>query len=131
MIKIGVSVLAVLTSLSALLIAGHALLVPAGAAWWLATRIAVSVGVAGTGALTWWVWRSSVIGVVAEAGLLMAAMALLASGAASAIWGLHLGLTTGDFEYWATMISMLMMGQGALTIWHLWSLHLPGTPAIA
>jgi len=42
---------------------------------------------------------------------------------------IHLAQVSGDFERWAVLINVAMIGQGALTILHLWSGRHEATPS--
>jgi hypothetical protein len=52
--------------------------------------------------------------------VLIGAMLLLAIGSAGVPWAYHVGRVTGDFEYWVMMFEMILVGQAAVTILHLW-----------
>jgi len=62
--------------------------------------------------------------------LLSCAMALLVFGAAGVVWTIHLAQVSGDFERWAVLMNLAMVGQGALTILHLWSGKHEASPSL-
>lgn len=54
------------------------------------------------------------------------AIALLVFGAAGVVWTIHLAQVSGDFERWAVLINLAMIG---LTILHLWSERPEASPS--
>ena len=51
-----------------------------------------------------------------KTGLLFIGWVFSALGAAGLVWTLHLGITSGDFEYYGFVINGLLMTQGFLSI---------------
>jgi hypothetical protein len=49
--------------------------------------------------------------------MVVAAIWLLVSGAAAAVWTIHLASTTGDLEAWAVLANLMVAAQGALLAW--------------
>ena len=47
----------------------------------------------------------------------VAAIWLLVSGAAAAVWTIHLASSTGDLEAWAVLANLMVAAQGALLAW--------------
>ena len=48
--------------------------------------------------------------------MVVAAIWLLVSGAAAAVWTIHLASTTGDLEAWAVLANLMAAAQGALRL---------------
>ena len=83
----------------------------------LAIRLVACAFVVGVGILTGLQARSS--GPRYSAALFAAAVGIVVLGAAGFAWAIHLGQTTGDFEYYMIMLHMALVGQGAITLRHL------------
>jgi hypothetical protein len=79
---------------------------------WLLTRILATLGIIATGVLTWLGILSSV-----RPGLLaLSNLSMVALGAATAVWTLHLGMVTGDMEYYMFVYGGSLMMQGAASL---------------
>ena len=120
MLKKLIFISAAFTSLSATLIGVHSFIDTEASLLWMICKIAGSIAVVGVGILTWQNWRKHEAGHFATELWLLGAMGLLVLAGASVAWTIHLAQVTGDFEAWVVMINLVMVGQGALTIWHLW-----------
>ena len=131
LLRLGLAGLAVLTTLGAALVIVFILLQPEGSAWWIGGRLAVAAYVVAMGALTTVYLRRAAPPVALRHLLLLGGVGLTALGAAGAVWGLHLAEVTGDLEAWAILVNLMMAGQGAATIWHLWTAAPPSAPAPA
>ncbi len=121
LIKYTIALLAGLTTLGALLVIVHIAIQPEGPAWWIGSRLGVAALVVAVGVLTGLYLRATEQPGARTALLLLGALGLLVFGAAGAVWTLHLAAVTGDLEAWAVMINLLMIGQGTLTVWRLWT----------
>jgi len=120
MVKKLIFLFAAFTTLSALLVGFHSLLVDEGSVSWIASKTAISASIVAVGILTWQHARTRVSRNVIEQLLLVGAMSLLVFGAAGIAWTFHLAEVTGDFEAWVVFVNLVMISQGVLTIWHLW-----------
>jgi hypothetical protein len=49
--------------------------------------------------------------------MVVVAIWLLVSGAAAAVWTIHLASTTGDLEAWAVLANLMVAAQGASLAW--------------
>ena len=82
------------------------------AAWWSLTKTLAGLSVIAIGALTWLgVARQIKPGLIALGSLFLAAL-----GAATITWTLHLGLATGDMEYYMIAYGGSLMMQGAASL---------------
>ncbi len=120
MVKKLIVLFAAFTTLSALLVGFHSLLVDEWSVSWIASKTAISASIVAVGILTWQHARTQVSRNVIEQLLLVGAMSLLVFGAAGIAWTSHLAEVTGDFEAWVVFVNLVMISQGVLTIWHLW-----------
>jgi hypothetical protein len=78
------------------------------AAWWLLTKLFAGLVVILIGGFTWLVgMRVRGPGVLALASLL-----LVAIGAATIVWTIHLSILSGDMEYYMVMYGGSLMLQG-------------------
>ncbi|MFQ5706130.1 MAG: hypothetical protein ACE5HO_01690 [bacterium] len=110
------------TTIFAILIGGHSLLVDyEGPFLWIATKVLICLFVVGTGVFSWLNSQSKMTGFTSDWLLLVGAMGLMVIGAAGAVWTFHMGVVTGDFEYWIVMVDLALVAQGGLTILHLWN----------
>ena len=121
MVKKLMLLLAALTSLSAALIGLHSFVDLEGSPTWIVYKVVSSAAIVGVGILTWLYGRAQASRRFTAQSLLVGAMLLLVFGAAGVAWTLHLAQVSGDFEAWAVLVNLIMIAQGALTIWHLWS----------
>ena len=79
---------------------------------WLLIKVFAALGIILTGVLTW-------IGSLANVrpGLLaLCNLSLVALGAATAVWTLHLAMVTGDMEYYMIVYGGSLMMQGAASL---------------
>jgi hypothetical protein len=82
------------------------------AAWWLLTKVLIGLSIIVIGALTWiGSMRTIKPGLVALSSLF-----LVAIGAATVMWTLHLGLVTGDMEYYMFIYGGSLMVQGIASL---------------
>ena len=82
------------------------------AVWWLLTKVMAGMSVMAVGALTW-------IGSVRtiRPGLMaLSSLFLVVLGAATVMWTLHLGLVTGDMEYYMFIYGGSLMVQGTASL---------------
>ena len=131
LLKLGLAGLAALTTLGAALVIVFILLQPEGSAWWIGGRLTVAAYVVAMGALTALYLRRAAPPMAVRHLLLLGGVGLTALGAAGAAWGFHRAEVTGDLEAWAILINLMMAGQGAATVWHLWTAAPPSVPAAA
>ena len=125
LIKYGIVGLAGLTTLGALLVIVFIAIRPEGEAWWIGARLLVAAYVVTMGVLTGLHLQAATPSMRRTQLLMLGAIGLLALGAAGAVWGFHMAEVTGDLEAWAILINLFMAGQGAATIWHLWTNERP------
>jgi hypothetical protein len=111
--------LALINSLAAgLVIAGSLpaiqVLRPASSVW-NAAKVALSMGVICSGVLTWIAaCRLTNLGLMFVAGLFLVAL-----GTASAVWTVHLALTSGDIKNDMFLYGGSLLAQGASSLWNL------------
>lgn len=120
LLKYGIAGLAALTTGGALLVILFILIQPQGSAAWIGARLGVAAYVVTMGVLTALYLRAESVPPLHAEWLLLGALGLVGLGAAGAVWGVHLAEVTGDLEAWAITINLLMVAQGAATVWHLW-----------
>ena len=82
------------------------------AAWWLLIKVLAGLSVIAVGALT---WLGSII-TVKPGWIALTSLFLVALGAATVMWTLHLGLVTGDMEYYMIAYGVSLMMQGAASL---------------
>ena len=109
------TVMAILVGVTTLTMPG----VAEGSVAIIVSRLVICLFIIAVGVVTWKQYRSG-DNATTQWLLLFAAMALMTIGAFGFAWTIHLGEVTGDFEYWAMMINLALVGQGALSILHLW-----------
>ena len=82
------------------------------AAWWLLTKLLAGSFVIVIGALTW----LGSIRTIRPSIMAVSSLFLVASGAGTAMWTLHLGLVSGDMEYYMFLYggSLIMQGTASL-----------------
>jgi hypothetical protein len=79
---------------------------------WFLIKVLAAVGIIATGVLTWIALISSV-----RPGLLaLTSLSLVALGAATAVWTLHLAMVTGDLEYYMIVYGGSLMMQGTASL---------------
>lgn len=79
---------------------------------WLLIKILAAVGIILTGVLTW----LGIMAAVRPGLLALSNLSLVALGAATAVWTLHLAMVTGDMEYYMIVYSGSLMMQGAASL---------------
>ncbi|MDA2938994.1 hypothetical protein MYX75_12125 [Acidobacteria bacterium AH-259-A15] len=121
MIRTLILVSAMFTTFFAILVGFHSLFFDEGSVLWIASKVAVCGAVLSVGILTWLQRRPAVVHHTVEPMLLCGAMAMMVLGAAGVPWTFHLAHVTGDLEAWVIVVDLVMIGQGALTTWHLWN----------
>lgn len=82
---------------------------------WLFIKILAATGIIIVGILTW----LGNLTVVQPGWLALSSLALVALGAATAVWTLHLAITTGDMEYYMVLYGGSLMVQGATSLFGL------------
>ena len=82
---------------------------------WLFIKILAATGIIIVGILTW----LGNLTVVQPSWLALSSLALVALGAATAVWTLHLAITTGDMEYYMVLYGGSLMVQGATSLFGL------------
>ena len=79
---------------------------------WLLIKIFAAMGIILTGVFTWLGLMSAV-----RPGLLaLSNLSLVALGAATAVWTLHLAMVTGDMEYYMIVYGGSLIMQGAASL---------------
>ena len=82
------------------------------ATWWLLAKVLVGLTVIAIGVLTW-------LGSIRTIRMIFVALSslfLVALGAATVVWTLHLGLVTGDMEYYMIIYGGSLATQGAASL---------------
>ena len=82
------------------------------AAWWLLVKLMVGLSIIVVGGLTW----VGSIKTIKPGLMALGSLFLVAIGAATVMWTLHLGLVTGDMEYYMFMYGGSLMAQGASSL---------------
>ena len=82
------------------------------AAWWLLTRLLAGSSVIVIGALTW----LGSIRTIKPSLMAVSSLFLVASGAGTVMWTLHLGLVSGDMEYYMFLYGGSLMLQGTASL---------------
>ena len=82
------------------------------AAWWLLVKLMVGLSIIVVGGLTW----VGSIRTIRPGLMALGSLFLVAIGAATVMWTLHLGLVTGDMEYYMFMYGGSLMAQGASSL---------------
>ena len=119
MFNILLLILAIFTSLIAVLNSVFVFMFPDGSALWNTSRFLVSVFIIIVGVLTWsFVHLKSSKNNLPQL-LSFCSIGLVVLGIFGILHAFYLGQTTGDFEYYLFPINMLLIGQGALTFWFL------------
>jgi hypothetical protein len=80
--------------------------------WWLLIKLVAASSVIAVGALTW----IGSIKTVRSSLMALSSLFLVALGAATVMWTLHLGLVTGDMEYYMFLYGGSLMMQGAASL---------------
>ena len=79
------------------------------AIWWSLTKLLAGLSVIVIGGLMWF----GTIGSVRPSLMVLGSLSLVALGAATVVWTLHLAVVTGDMEYYMIMYGGSLMMQGA------------------
>lgn len=82
------------------------------AAWWLLTKIFSGLFVIAIGALTW----LGSIRVLSAGIMALGSLFLVALGAATIVWTIHLSIASGDMEYYMIMFGGSLMLQGMTSL---------------
>ena len=82
------------------------------AVWWSLTKVLAGLSVIVIGALIWF----GSIGNIRPSLIALASLFLVALGAATIVWTFHLGLVTGDMEYYMIVYGGSLMVQGAAAL---------------
>lgn len=77
--------------------------------WWLLTKVLAGLSVIVIGALMWF----GTIGNVRASFMVLSSLCLVALGAATVVWTLHLAVVTGDMEYSMIIYGGSLIMQGA------------------
>ena len=91
------------------------------AVWWLLTKLLAGMSVIVVGALTW----IGSVRMIRPSIMALSSLILVVLGAATVMWTLHLGLVTGDMEYYMFMYGGSLMVQGTASLF-----GYSGTPEI-
>ena len=119
MIRIGLSLLAGLTAVYALLHIGFSIVNVAEDSWsWAQLKLMLGTLILAQGVITLsLLWTKAIDAPGRRLVLFMGSLCLIALGSANAVWTVHLGMTTNDWEYYGLVGGGLLMVQGALTAW--------------
>ena len=79
---------------------------------WLMVKVLAATGIIAIGVLT---WLGNVVA-IQPGWLALSSLALVALGAATIVWTLHLAMTTGDIEYYLDVYGASLMVQGAASL---------------
>jgi len=79
---------------------------------WLLIKVFAALGIILTGVLTW----IGILSAVRPGLLALSNLSLVALGAATAVWTLHLAIVTGDMEYYMVLYGGSLMMQGAASL---------------
>ena len=82
------------------------------AVWWLLTKVLAGMSVIAVGALTW----IGSVRMIRPSIMALSSLILVVLGAATVMWTLHLGLVTGDMEYYMFMYGGSLMAQGTASL---------------
>jgi hypothetical protein len=82
------------------------------AAWWLLIKLLAGLSVITAGLLTW----IGSIRTVKPSLMALSSLFLVALGAATIMWTLHLGLVTDDMEYYMFIYGGSLMMQGTASL---------------
>jgi len=81
-------------------------------AWWLLVKVLVGLSIIVVGGLTW----VGSIRTIKPGLMALGSLFLVAVGAATVMWTLHLGLVTGDMEYYMFLYGGSLMAQGTASL---------------
>lgn len=79
---------------------------------WLMVKVLAAIGIIAIGVLT---WLGNVVA-IQPGWLALSSLALVALGAATIVWTLHLAIATGDIEYYLVVYGGSLMVQGAASL---------------
>ena len=79
---------------------------------WLLIKVFAALGIILTGVLTW----VALISAVRPGLLALSSLSLVALGAATAVWTLHLAMVTGHMEYFMIVYGGSLMMQGTASL---------------
>lgn len=79
---------------------------------WLMVKVIAAIGIIAIGVLT---WLGNVVA-IQPGWLALSSLALVALGAATIVWTLHLAIATGDIEYYLVVYGGSLMVQGAASL---------------
>lgn len=82
------------------------------ATWWLLIKVLIGLSIIVVGGLTW----VGSIRTIRPGLMALGSLFLVAIGAATVMWTLHLGLVTGDMEYYMFMYGGSLMAQGTASL---------------
>ena len=82
------------------------------AVWWLLTKVLAGMSVIAVGALTW----IGSVKMIRPSIMALSSLFLVVLGAATVMWTLHLGLVTGDMEYYMFIYGGSLMVQGTASL---------------
>ncbi len=119
MFNILLIVLAIFTSLIAVLNSVFVFMSPDGSALWNISRVLISVFIILVGVLTWSFVRFQGSKNNLRQLLSFCSIGLVLLGIVGSFHAFYLGQSTGDFEYYLFPIHALLFGQGALSFWFL------------
>jgi len=110
-----------ITVTGATLFAVHTLITPDDSLISTTVKLFIFFLVSSTALLTWFHLRNRQSGEHGTTLLFISAILLLAAGAAGSVWAVHLGVVTGDFEYYGILLNLALLAQGGLTLLTLWT----------
>ena len=107
-----------LTALYALLHVGFALADSAAPTGGVLVKLSVASVLLAHGAATLrLLWHAPLPGPLQLFSVWAGGLALIALGSANAVWAAHLGLVTGDWEYYSLVGGAVILTQGVLAVW--------------
>ena len=80
--------------------------------WWLFIKVLAGLSVIAAGALAW----ISSIKPIRSSVMILSSLFLVAAGAATVMWTLHLGLVTSEIEYYMFLYGGSLIMQGAASL---------------
>lgn len=82
---------------------------------WNATKVALSIGIIGAGILTW----IAAARTTNQQLIFLTGLFLVALGTASAVWTIHLAISSGTIKDHMFLYGGSLMAQGAASLWNL------------
>lgn len=104
------------TSITAMLIGIHSIFFDDGLIILNVIKTAICIVVLSVGILTLLYIKSSLSGSLTERMLSVGSFTIIALGFAAILWTLFLGQKTGDFEWWAIPVNLVLILQGILAV---------------